>query len=113
MVGLGALEHSDDPDVIIVWAFAFQVIGGIGKGLNSASTVAVLSRYKDKRDTYIGLFEVFGSLGHLMGPIFGIIFYYFAGVRGPFYGIAACFLILLFGFGVLYPWCKGRRLRGG
>ena len=89
------------------------MIGGVGKGLNSASTVAVLSRYKAKRDTYIGLFEVFGSLGHLMGPIFGIVFYVFAGPEGPFYGIAALFLSLLFVLGVLYPCCKTRKLARG
>ena len=91
------------------------MIGGVGKGLNSASTVAVLSRYKDKRDTYIGLFEVFGSLGHLMGPIFGIVFYVLAGndEAGPFYGIAALFAVELFVFAVVYPCCRTRKLARG
>ena len=72
------------------------MIGGIGKGINSASSIALLSRFKDKRDKYIGYLEVAGSLGHLFGPIIGILFYYYAGYDGPFIGIGAIFLVLLF-----------------
>jgi len=96
LFGLGVLEYTNDAEVLIIQSYVYQVIGGIGKGLNSSSSVAILNSYKEKREKYIGYMEVAGSLGRLFGPIIGVLFYYCAGYVGPFFGIGAVFLISLF-----------------
>ena len=79
LLGLGLLENIDDKDTIIRLAFLFQIMGGIGNGINTPSTVAVLSSYKDKRETYIGYFEVSAGIGGMVGPMLGSALYYAGG----------------------------------
>jgi len=50
-------------------------MGGIGNGINTPSTMAVLSSYKEDREIYIGFFEVCSGLGAVAGPLLGGFFY--------------------------------------
>ena len=77
----------DDPVYIIVLSIVFQMIGGIGNGINNSASMALLSSYKDKREDYIGYFELCAGLGCLFGPLMGSIFYGIFGYLGPFLGL--------------------------
>lgn len=56
------------------------MIGGLGAGINSASTIAVLSSYKEERDIYIGIFEMACGLGILVGPLLGTALFSMGGI---------------------------------
>ena len=47
LIGLGLLQYSDNHKIIKGLALFFHVFGGIGNGINSVATVAVLSGYKE------------------------------------------------------------------
>ncbi len=47
LIWLGLLEYSDSQKTIKGLALFFHVFGGIGNGINSVATVAVLSGYKE------------------------------------------------------------------
>ena len=53
LVGFGALDYIDDPNMIIAWAFILSALGGVGQGLNGACTLAVESAYEEKRQKYL------------------------------------------------------------
>jgi len=95
LFGLGLLEYTNVTKTLLIESYIFQVIGGFGKGLNSSSSIAILSSYKE-REKYIGYMEVAGSLGRLFGPIIGVLFYNIAGFVGPFIILGAIFLVSLF-----------------
>ena len=44
------------------------MFGGIGNGLCTTSALAIISSYKEKRQVYIGYFEMVSGLGTLLGP---------------------------------------------
>ena len=101
---MGCLDYLEDKGAIIRGAFFFQAIGGFGNGINTPSTVAVLSAYKDKRELYIGLFEIIGGLGCLFGPILGTFFYHIGGYKAPFFAIASIYLqmvIVFLGYSII------------
>ena len=101
---MGCLDYLEDKGAIIRGAFFFQAIGGFGNGINTPSTVAVLSAYKDKRELYIGLFEIIGGLGALAGPIVGTFFYHIGGYKAPFFAIASIYLqmvIVFLGYSII------------
>ena len=101
---MGTLDYLEDKQAVISGAFFFQAIGGFGNGINTPSTVAVLSSYKDKRELYIGLFEIIGGLGCLFGPIIGTFFYHVGGYKAPFFAIASIYLqmvVLFVGYSII------------
>jgi len=57
--------------------------------------MAILSSYKEKRELYIGYFELICGLGALVGPIIGSLFYSFLGYIGPFFGIGFFYLLMV------------------
>mmetsp|Transcript_17557 Transcript_17557/g.29631 ORF Transcript_17557/g.29631 Transcript_17557/m.29631 type:complete len:210 (+) Transcript_17557:438-1067(+) len=95
LVGLGMLDFLEDKRSIIQLSFFFQMIGGIGNGINTPSTIAVLSSHKAKRDLYIGYFEMCSGLGALFGPLLGVIFYHFGGYKAPFFFIGFFYLFMV------------------
>jgi len=76
-------------------AFVFQVIGGIGNGISTTSTLAILSSYKEQRQEYIGYFEIISGVGTLLGPIIGAGLYEIGGFQAPFFGIGALNMAML------------------
>mgnify|MGYP006110814085 CR=1 FL=1 len=95
LFGLGMLDYFENKTVIIGLSFFFQILGGIGNGINTPSTMAVLSSYKDDRETYIGYFEVCAGLGTLFGPLLGSMFYYFGGYKAPFVCIGLFYALMV------------------
>ena len=47
MLGFGSLYYIDSKDTIIVMAMIFQMLGGIGNGINNSSSMALLSSYDE------------------------------------------------------------------
>ena len=79
------LEYAEDDDFFLKMSFVAQLLGGLGAGANSTSSMAILSSYsKAEREKYIGIFELFFGLGLLFGPIFGAFFYSIGGYMMPF-----------------------------
>ena len=95
MLGFGSLYYIDSKDTIIVMAMIYQMLGGIGNGINNSSSMALLSSYEEQREEFISYFEVYGGLGALFGPLFGSLLYYLFGFRGPFFGIGLVSLIMV------------------
>lgn len=82
---LGMLEYVESDEQFLYLSFLAQLLGGLGCGANSTSSMAILSSYnKDEREKYIGLVELFFGLGLLFGPIFGAFFYSLGGYMMPF-----------------------------
>ena len=46
LIGLGFLQYIHHKNTIIALAILFNIFGGIGNGINSVATIAVLSSYK-------------------------------------------------------------------
>jgi MFS family permease len=80
---------------ILVLSFIFQMLGGIGNGICTTSTLAIISSYKENRQLYIGYFEIASGLGTLLGPIIGTVFYTIGGYQAPFFGIASIYLLIV------------------
>ena len=95
LFGLASLNVVETKKQIIYLAFVFQIAGGIGNGINTPSSLALLSSYKHDRQAYIGYFELFGGLGGLVGPLVGAAFYYFGGYSAPFFGIGLIYLLII------------------
>lgn len=74
------------------------MVGGIGNGINTPCTIAVLSSYKEKREIYIGYFELCSGLGALLGPLLGSFFYFYGGFKAPFFTIGFTYLVMVFVF---------------
>ena len=63
-------------------AFAAQVCGGMGAGLNSTASMAVLtSLYPEQREEIMGYFEGAIGLGFLMGLLIGAGLYALGGLH--------------------------------
>lgn len=98
LIGIGSLGYLEDNDLIIRLSFMFQMIGGMGNGINSPSALAVLSSYKEKRESYIAINQAVAGLGSLAGPMLGALLYTFGGYKAPFYGIGGFYLSLVIYF---------------
>ena len=73
-----------------------QVCGGLGSGLVSTSSIAVLtSHYPEQRETIMGLFEAATGLGFLFGPLIGAGLYSLGGYILPFYGLSMAYIVML------------------
>ena len=98
LLGLGSLSYMTSNSQIITFAFIFQMLGGIGNGINSPCTIAVLSSYKENRETYIGYFEVCAGIGGIIGPLLGSAIYFLGGFQAPFFVIGSGYFVVVVGF---------------
>lgn len=87
--GVGLLSFVQDNFYIKALGIVFHICGGIGKGMNHASAMAIVSSYKENKMVYIGYFEACLGLSAFFGPLLGSALYYVFGFGGPFFGIAA------------------------
>ena len=81
--------------IIGIYLLLFQVFGGIGNGINSVATVAVLSGYQQSREEYMSYFEIVCGLGSLIGPLLGSAFYLLFGYVGPFFCLGTIYFIII------------------
>jgi MFS family permease len=98
LVGFGLLDFVDDPYTIVALSLLFQMIGGIGNGINNSSAMALLSSFKEQRDEFIGYFEVCAGLGAIFGPLIGSILYALFDYAGPFFGLGLIQTMLILYF---------------
>ena len=92
---MGTVYFIDNHFWFLLWAFGAQITGGIGAGLNSTTSIAILtSNYKDERDAMMGYLEAATGLGFLFGPMIGSASYAVGGFILPFYGLGSLYLLL-------------------
>ena len=70
------------------------MVGGIGTGINSSSSVALVisNSRKEDREKNIGLVELCYGLGMLCGPIWGSVAYNFGGYMMPFASVGFIYM---------------------
>ena len=86
MLGLGSLKYVHDKDNFIYFSFLWKFICGLGAGINSTSSMAIIARhYKHEREKTIGMMEASSGIGLLLGPFFGAILYQIGGYVLPFF----------------------------
>ena len=79
----------------LVLSFAAQVFGGIGQGLLTTTSIAILtSQYTEERNKVMGIFETATGLGYLIGPLIGSGLYKLGGHLTAFYGYCAINVLL-------------------
>jgi hypothetical protein len=55
-VGLGSLDFIDDQTLFVVYAFICKFMCGVGAGIGSTSSFAIIAtHYKDDREKIIGM----------------------------------------------------------
>jgi MFS family permease len=87
-LGLAYLDSVQDPDTFLLISFIVQIIGGLGSGTNSVSSLALVveNSTKEDREENIGFIEAFTGLGFLAGPLFGSVMFTIGGYSLPFAG---------------------------
>lgn len=71
------------------------MLGGLGAGANSTSSMAILSSFdKEEREMYIGTIEACNGVGLLLGPLIGGLLYSFGGYVMPFATFAGVYVAL-------------------
>lgn len=85
MMGLGSLKYVHDKQNFIVFSFVWKFLCGMGAGINSTSSFAIVARhYKNDREKTIGMMESSSGVGLLLGPFLGAILYEIGGYLMPF-----------------------------
>lgn len=76
-------------------SFIAQSIGGVGSGINSVCSMALVIAHSSKkeRDQNIGFMEGFTGLGFLTGPLVGSIMFTFGGYMMPFFTIGCIYVL--------------------
>ena len=93
---MGSVYWTSDSFAFLSMAFAAQVCGGMGAGLNSTASLAVLtSHYPEQREDIMGYFEAAVGLGFLLGPLIGAGLYALGGYTLPFYGLSFLYVLLM------------------
>ena len=96
MVGLGSVYWTSDSFTFLSIAFAAQVCGGMGDGINSTASISVLtSLYPEQREKIMAYFELAVGLGFLLGPLIGAGLYALGGYTLPFFGMSCLFFLLM------------------
>lgn len=76
MIGFGTLGFVYSQTLFLIFSFFFKVMCGIGSGLNSTSSMAIVATvYKTERDNAMGKIQAGTGLGFLLGPIAGSLLY--------------------------------------
>ena len=72
------------------------MIGGIGTGINSSSSVALViaNSKKGDREKNIGMVELCYGLGMLAGPIWGSFAFTFGGYMMPFASVGCIYIAI-------------------
>jgi len=84
-MGLGMLKYVHDKTQFIVLSFVWKFFCGLGAGINTTSSFAIIARhYKHDRERTIGMMESSSGFGLLLGPFFGAILYEIGGYMMPF-----------------------------
>ena len=84
-MGLGSLKFVHDKQDFIVMSFVWKFLCGLGAGINSTSSFAIVAKhYKQDREKTIGMMESSSGVGLLLGPFFGAILYEIGGYMMPF-----------------------------
>ena len=93
---MGSVYWSVNNISFLTLGFIGQVCGGLGSGLVSTSSLAVLtSHYPEQREKIMGLFEAATGLGFLFGPLIGSGLYSLGGYILPFYGLSMAYIVML------------------
>lgn len=88
ILGLGSLKYVHDKETFIIMSFVWKFFCGLGAGINSTSSMAIIARhYKEEREKTIGMMEASSGIGLLLGPFFGAILYEIGGYVLPFFAI--------------------------
>jgi MFS family permease len=86
ILGLGSLKYVESPTSFVVFSFIWKFICGIGSGLNSTASFAIIAtHYRDEREKMIGMMESSSGIGLLLGPFVGAILYQIGGYILPFF----------------------------
>jgi MFS family permease len=95
IMGLGSLKYVHDKTQFIAFSFMWKFLCGLGAGINSTSSFAIISRhYKNDRERTIGMMESSSGVGLLLGPFFGAILYEIGGYMLPFIVICKIYDLL-------------------
>jgi MFS family permease len=79
------LDFVDDKMLFVVFSFIWKFLCGVGAGINSTSSFAIIStHFKQDREKYIGYMENASGLGLLLGPTVGSVLYKIGGYITPF-----------------------------
>lgn len=82
------MKYVDDPTSFILFSFVWKFLCGLGSGLNSTASFAIIaSQYKDEREKMIGMMESSSGIGLLLGPFVGAILYKIGGYILPFFAM--------------------------
>lgn len=75
-----------DPDWFLFFSFVCQMIGGLGSGMNSVASLALIVSHskESEREMNIGMIEMATGVGFLMGPMWGSLMYQIGGFTLPF-----------------------------
>ena len=93
---MGSVYWTSDSFAFLSVAFAAQVCGGMGAGLNSTASLAVLtSHYPEQREDIMGYFEAAVGLGFMMGLLIGAGLYALGGYTLPFFGLGCLFVLMM------------------
>jgi MFS family permease len=94
-LGLGSLKYVNDPVQFIQMSFFWKFMCGLGAGINSTSSMAIVTtHYKNEREKAIGLIEASSGIGLLLGPFFGALLYEIGGYVLPFIATAGLYFLL-------------------
>ena len=92
ILGLGSLKYVHSKTNFILYSFLWKFMCGMGAGLNSTSTMAIITaHYKHDREKAIGMIESSSGVGLLLGPFFGAILYQIGGYVLPFFATSALY----------------------
>lgn len=79
------MDFVEDKHTFIGFSFIWKFICGVGAGINSTSSFAIIAtHYKQDREKAIGMLEASSGIGLLLGPLFGSILYELGGYIMPF-----------------------------
>lgn len=87
---LAILNQVEDTRKFVVFSFLTQALAGLGSGLNSVASLALIVAISKKKDraNNIGYNEAATGIGFLAGPLFGSFMFELGGYELPF--AAAC-----------------------
>ncbi|EAS00340.2 MFS transporter (macronuclear) [Tetrahymena thermophila SB210] len=96
MIGFATLFLWNSKSLIICLAFLYRVFQGIGLSMFEAPSLSFLPLLFNRQlDEKIGLMEGVQSIGFMLGPLLGSLFYYVDGYQLVFYAIGIIqFLVL-------------------